>query len=56
MAALITEPILQNVGLIHPQPGYLEALRSLARELGFLLIFDEIQDRLSPWLGRLCEA
>ncbi|MEZ5393840.1 MAG: hypothetical protein R2724_13510 [Bryobacterales bacterium] len=32
VAALITEPILQNVGLIHPQPGYLEALRSLSRE------------------------
>ena len=43
VAALITEPILQNVGLIHPQPGYLEGLCAMASELGFLLIFDEIK-------------
>ena len=42
-AAMLTEPILQNVGLIKPQPGYLEGLRSLADEYGFLLIFDEIK-------------
>ncbi|MCB1020454.1 MAG: aspartate aminotransferase family protein [Bryobacterales bacterium] len=51
VAALITEPILQNVGLIHPQPGYLEALRSLSRELGFLLIFDEIKTGFRHGLG-----
>src|SRR5882762_9890255 len=30
IAAFISEPILQNVGVIHPQPGYLEGLRALA--------------------------
>lgn len=43
VAAVLTEPILQNVGLIRPLPGYLEGLRSMASELGFLLIFDEIK-------------
>lgn len=43
VAALITEPILQNIGLIKPLPGYLEGLRNLADEFGFLLIFDEIK-------------
>jgi glutamate-1-semialdehyde 2,1-aminomutase len=43
VAAVITEPILQNIGLIRPLPGYLEGLRGLAAELGFLLIFDEIK-------------
>jgi glutamate-1-semialdehyde 2,1-aminomutase len=43
IAALITEPILQNVGLIRPQPGYLRGLRALADRLGFLLIFDEVK-------------
>ena len=43
VAAVITEPILQNVGLIHPLPGYLEGLRALAAGHEFLLIFDEIK-------------
>lgn len=43
VAALITEPILQNIGIVHPQPGYLDGLRKLADELGFLLIFDEVK-------------
>ena len=43
VAAVLTEPILQNVGLIKPQPGYLEGLRKLADEMGFLLIFDEVK-------------
>ncbi len=43
IAAMITEPILQNVGLIKPEPGYLEGLRSLANHYGFVLIFDEVK-------------
>lgn len=43
VAGLITEPILQNIGIVHPQPGYLQALRELADEFGFLLIFDEVK-------------
>ena len=43
VAAVITEPILQNVGLIRPLPGYLEGLRALAAGFEFLLIYDEIK-------------
>ena len=43
VAALITEPILQNIGLVKPAPGYLQGLRDLADEYGFLLVFDEVK-------------
>ncbi len=43
VAALITEPILQNVGILKPQPGYLQGLRNLAEKYGFILIFDEVK-------------
>lgn len=43
VAALITEPLLQNIGVVKPQPGYLEGLRDLADEFGFLLVFDEVK-------------
>ena len=43
IAALITEPILQNIGIVKPEPGYLEGLRMLADKYGFVLIFDEVK-------------
>jgi glutamate-1-semialdehyde 2,1-aminomutase len=42
LAAVITEPIMANMGCIPPRPGYLERLRELTRESGALLIFDEV--------------
>lgn len=43
IAALITEPVLQNIGVVEPKAGYLEGLRKLADQYGFLLIFDEVK-------------
>jgi glutamate-1-semialdehyde 2,1-aminomutase len=43
VAALITEPILQNIGVVKPLPGYLQGLRRLADRYGFVLIFDEVK-------------
>ena len=44
IAAIILEPILMNVGLCIPQPGFLEGLReTLRRQNGALLIFDEVK-------------
>ena len=43
VAALVTEPILQNIGILKPQPGYLQGLRELADHYGFVLIFDEVK-------------
>jgi glutamate-1-semialdehyde 2,1-aminomutase len=51
IAALIAEPILQNVGVIQPQPGYLEGLRALADKYGFVLIFDEVKTGFRHALG-----
>jgi glutamate-1-semialdehyde 2,1-aminomutase len=43
IAAIILEPILMNVGLCIPQPGFLKGLRDLATKHGALLIFDEVK-------------
>src|ERR1700694_4225741 len=43
IAAIILEPILMNVGLCLPQPGFLEALRAICTKNGALLIFDEVK-------------
>jgi glutamate-1-semialdehyde 2,1-aminomutase len=42
VAAVIMEPIGYNAGTILPAPGYLEAVRTLTRDHGVVLIFDEI--------------
>lgn len=51
VAALITEPILQNIGVIKPQAGYLQGLRQLADRNGFLLIFDEVKTGFRHGIG-----
>src|SRR4051812_186848 len=43
IAAVILEPIMMNVGLCMPQPGFLEGLRDLCTKHGALLIFDEVK-------------
>jgi glutamate-1-semialdehyde 2,1-aminomutase len=42
IAALIVEPIPHNIGIIMPQPGFLQGLRELCDKYGALLIFDEV--------------
>ena len=42
IAAVITEPIMGNIGVVMPQAGYLDALRKLCDAAGALLIFDEV--------------
>jgi glutamate-1-semialdehyde 2,1-aminomutase len=51
IAALITEPVLQNIGMVLPEPGYLAGLRALADEFGFVLIFDEVKTGFRHALG-----
>jgi glutamate-1-semialdehyde 2,1-aminomutase len=43
IAAIILEPILMNVGLCMPQPGFLQGLRDICSKSGALLIFDEVK-------------
>lgn len=51
VACIILEPILQNIGIVHPLPGYLEGLRKMADECEFLLIFDEVKTGFRHALG-----
>jgi glutamate-1-semialdehyde 2,1-aminomutase len=43
IACLIMEPVMMNVGIIEPDPGYLQALRDLCDANGSVLIFDEVK-------------
>lgn len=42
IAAVLLEPVAGNMGLVPPQAGYLESLRTLCTEAGALLVFDEV--------------
>jgi len=42
VAAVIVEPVAANMGLVLPEPGFLEGLRALCDREGALLIFDEV--------------
>src|SRR6185312_3470293 len=41
-ACVIVEPVAANMGLVAPQPGFLEGLRAECDRAGALLIFDEV--------------
>src|SRR5688572_17222201 len=43
VACVLTEPVLQNIGVVLPEPGYLAGLRDLCELHGSLLIFDEVK-------------
>ena len=51
VAAFILEPILQNVGIIKPEPGYLQGVRKLCDRYGTVLIFDEVKTGFRHGLG-----
>ncbi|GAA4704961.1 glutamate-1-semialdehyde 2,1-aminomutase [Brevibacillus fulvus] len=42
LAAVIVEPVAGNMGVVPPQPGFLQALREITEQHGTLLIFDEV--------------
>jgi glutamate-1-semialdehyde 2,1-aminomutase len=42
LAAVIVEPVCGNMGVVPPEPGFLESLRALADAAGALLVFDEV--------------
>jgi glutamate-1-semialdehyde 2,1-aminomutase len=42
IAAVIVEPVAGNMGVVAPEPGFLEGLRRLTAHYGALLIFDEV--------------
>ena len=50
VAAVIVEPVAANMGVVAPEPGFLQGLRDECDRVGALLIFDEVITgfRLSP--------
>ncbi|HYZ76269.1 MAG TPA: glutamate-1-semialdehyde 2,1-aminomutase [Gaiellaceae bacterium] len=42
LACVIVEPVAGNMGVVPPEPGFLEALRRLCDASGALLVFDEV--------------
>ena len=43
IACFILEPVMMNVGIVLPRPGYLEGVRRLCDEHGVVLVFDEVK-------------
>jgi glutamate-1-semialdehyde 2,1-aminomutase len=54
-ACVIMEPAMMNLGVVLPEPGYLEAVRELTRRLGVVLIFDEVKTGLCIAAGGAVE-
>ena len=42
LACIVVEPIAANMGVVPPEPGFLEALQALCDASGALLVFDEV--------------
>jgi glutamate-1-semialdehyde 2,1-aminomutase len=55
IAAIIVEPVAANMGLVLPEPGFLETLRRLTQQYGALLIFDEVMTGFRVALGGMQE-
>lgn len=55
IAAVILEPVHFNAGCIPPAPGFLEFLRDRTRDLGIILIFDEVLSGFRMALGGVQE-
>ena len=55
VAAVITEPVLMNVGIVLPEDGYLADVREITRLHGVLLIFDEVKTGVTVAAGGITE-
>ena len=51
VACFIVEPVMENIGICLPKPGYLEGARALTRKYGSLLIFDEVKTGITAGWG-----
>jgi glutamate-1-semialdehyde 2,1-aminomutase len=55
VAAVLVEPVAGNMGLVPPEPGFLEGLRKLCDEHGALLVVDEVMTGFRVAAGGACE-
>ena len=51
VAAVLMEPAMTNIGIVLPEPGYLEGVRELTRKYDALLIIDETHTFSADWGG-----
>src|SRR5437763_3093028 len=54
-ACVIMEAAMMNLGVVLPEPGYLEAVRAITRDAGAVLIFDEVKTGLTSAAGGATE-
>jgi glutamate-1-semialdehyde 2,1-aminomutase len=54
-ACVIMEAAMMNLGIVLPEPGYLEAVREITRRHGIVLIFDEVKTGLCIAAGGAVE-
>jgi glutamate-1-semialdehyde 2,1-aminomutase len=54
-ACVIMEAAMMNLGVVLPEPGYLEGMRELTRKHGIVLIFDEVKTGLCIAAGGATE-
>jgi glutamate-1-semialdehyde 2,1-aminomutase len=54
-ACVIMEAAMMNLGVVLPEPGYLEAVREITRKHGVLLVFDEVKTGLCIAAGGATE-
>src|ERR671928_1508256 len=54
-ACVIMEAAMMNLGIVLPEPGYLEAVRDITRRHGIVLIFDEVKTGLTIAAGGATE-
>ena len=55
VAVIALEPVAGNMGMVLPQPGFLEGLRALCDRYGALLLFDEVMTGFRVALGGVQE-
>lgn len=55
IGALIMEPVMMNIGIVMPRPGYLERVRELCSDHGVVLIFDEVKTGVTIAAGGAVE-
>ncbi|MGH2653706.1 MAG: aspartate aminotransferase family protein [Actinomycetota bacterium] len=55
IACLIMEPIMMNIGIVLPQPGYLERVKELCAKHGVVLIYDEVKSGATVAAGGAAE-
>jgi glutamate-1-semialdehyde 2,1-aminomutase len=54
LAAVITEPVVGNMGVLVPRPGFLEGLAALCKKHGALFIVDEVMTGFRLAMGGAC--